>query len=92
MSNKRKGGGRKETFDVLSHSSSLPLLLSPRLSDKVLSSAVGPSKNPPAEPHTKTVSLSLPFAFSLFHTHTHTCACTDTHTTCGALPRLGPWP
>ena len=102
MSNKGEGSGRKETFNVLSYYSSvsLPPSLSPRLSDKVLSSGVGRCrKTPPAEPHTKTLSLSLSLSLSLclfslpsslYFTHTR--APTDTHTACGADAGLGPWP
>lgn len=49
------------------------------LSEKVLSSGIGPGKPPLAEPHTKTLSLCLFLSsFSFKQTHVHLL----THTLC----------
>lgn len=60
-SNTCGGMSNKRTFRVLSYFSSISdsLLLSLRLTDKVLPSGVGHKKIPLAEPHTKTCSLAL---------------------------------
>lgn len=99
MSNKRgvswkKRDLRRAVLLFLRFFFSLPCCLHVSLT-KFYQVVLDAAKSPPAEPHTKTLSMSLPSPFFFpfrKNTHTHTCADTDTHTACGVVARLGPWP